>query len=301
MVSVVIPTYNAENYLPSLFDSLQRQTQAHELICIDSESNYATQALLQREGVRVVPIKKNKFNHGTTRNLGVELSTYDTIIFLTQDALPASPYTLQTIVENLYSRDDIAMAYGRQLPYTHTGPFGKLARYINYPDKSIIKTSALIPEMGIRACSCSNSFAAYRKSDLLTIGGFPENIILGEDVTVAAHYILHGKAVSYCAEAEVFHSHDYSLSEEFKRYFDIGVFHNEQRDVLKYFKQTESEGFKYFITEFNYLKDNNYLHLVIPQVVRTLSKYIGYKLGTMDSIIPLDMKRKLSMHKSYWI
>jgi len=300
MISVVIPTYNAATYLPKLISSLKGQTLRHELICIDSESSSDTQKIFEKEAVKVVHIKKKMFNHGTTRNLGVQAATHDIVVFMTQDALPASRYTLQTLINNLNSRSDIAMAYGRQLPYPETGPFGRFARLINYPIDSMIKTEDLIPRMGIRTCSCSNSFAAYQKADLLAIGGFPENIILGEDVTVAAQFILSGKAVSYCAEAEVFHSHDYTISEEFRRYFDIGVFHREKHDILSHFKQAESEGLKYFIEEYRYLKNNGYSDLIFNQFIRTVGKYIGYKLGTIESRLPIALKRKLSMHHSFW-
>ena len=207
MVSVVIPTYNAATHLSALLKRLREQTLSHELILIDSESDESTQQVFRDEKVDVVRIKKSDFNHGTTRNLGIQLAQYDKVIFMTQDALPASTETLQKLVEILDSRQDIAMAYGRQLPYPETGMFGQFARKNNYPSVSLIKTREMIPQMGIKTCSCSNSFAIYKKQDLLKIGGFPSDTILGEDVSVAARFILQGKAVAYCAEAEVFHSH----------------------------------------------------------------------------------------------
>lgn len=300
MVSVVIPTHNAAAFLPVLLKRLREQTLSHQLILIDSESDRATQQIFDTEGVDVVRIRKAEFNHGTTRNLGVQLAQYESVIFMTQDALPASNDTLERLITMLYSRDDIAMAYGRQLPYPETGTFGHFARLMNYPAQSLIKTKALIPKMGIKTCSCSNSFAAYRKADLLAVGGFPTDTILGEDVSVAARFILQGKVLAYCAEAEVFHSHDYTLLEEFKRYFDIGVFHQEQRAVLSPFTQAESEGFKYVLEEWQYLRRNGYLRLVPAQIVRTIAKYVGYRLGSYEQYLPVGLKRKISMHQSFW-
>lgn len=300
MVSVVVPTYNAESYLPQLLDQLKGQTLPHELIIIDSESTDRTKEIVSHENVSLVNIKKSEFNHGTTRNLGVQLANYEIVLFLTQDALPASPQTFERLISMLNSRDDIAMAYGRQLPYPETGVFGHFARLTNYPVKSLIKTKALIPVMGIKTCSCSNSFAAYRKADLELVGGFPSDTILGEDVSVGARFILRDKAIAYCAEAEVYHSHDYTLLEEFKRYFDIGVFHNEQKEVLKEFSQAESEGIKYVKDEWNYLKQHGYTALIPAQLVRTVAKYAGYKLGSLESFLPSSIKRQLSMHRSFW-
>lgn len=301
MVSVVIPTYNAAAFLPPLLRQLREQTLLHELIIIDSESDELTQRVFDEEELDVVRIKKSEFNHGTTRNLGVQLANYETVVFMTQDALPTSHETLQHLVTMLHSRDDIAMAYGRQLPYPETGAFGRFARLTNYPAQSVIKTKELIPIMGIRTCSCSNSFAAYRKADLLSVGGFPVDTILGEDVSVAARLILKGKGLAYCAEAEVFHSHNYTVSEEFKRYFDIGVFHQEQRYVLNEFTQAESEGFKYVVKEWQYLLRNGYTMLIPAQLIRTMAKYIGYRLGSWERYLPVSLKRKISMHRSFWV
>ena len=300
MVSLVIPTYNAEAFLPTLLQRLREQSQPHELIIIDSESDEATQRVFEQEQLQVVRIKKQSFNHGTTRNLGLDLARYETVVFMTQDALPASPDTLKKLVDMLYSRPDVAMAYGRQLPYPQAGMFGRFARLMNYPAQSLIKNKALIPVMGIKTCSCSNSFAGYRKADLVAVGGFPTDTILGEDVSVAARFILQGKAIAYCAEAEVFHSHDYTLSEEFRRYFDIGVFHQEQQMVLKEFQQAETEGMKYVLQEWRYLRQEGSIHLIPAQLVRTVAKYTGYKLGRHQAQIPVKMKRLFSMHRSFW-
>ena len=300
MLSIVIPTYNAASFLPLLLERLRQQTLPHEVIIIDSESTDNTKDLIRNEGLQLVPIRKDSFNHGTSRNLGLRLAKYDIVVFMTQDALPASSETLEKLVTMLRSQKDIAMAYGRQLPYPETGVFGSFARLANYPNRSIIKTKALIPEMGIKTCSCSNSFAAYRKDDLESVGGFPSDTILGEDVSVAARFILQGKAVAYCAEAEVFHSHDYTLIEEFKRYFDIGVFHEEQRAVLSEFSKAESEGLKYVIQEWQYLAQNGHMLLIPAQLIRMVAKYIGYKMGRMESLFPRAFKRRISMHPTFW-
>lgn len=300
MVTVIIPTYNAATYLPALLDSLRNQTMLHQLIVIDSESTDSTREIIGKEKALLITISKKEFNHGTTRNLGLRLAESEIVIYMTQDALPASVYTLEYLVKALCARDDIAMAYGRQLPYPQTKVFGRFARITNYPEHSLVKTKALIPKMGIKTCSCSNSFAAYRKTDLDSVGAFPSNTILGEDVSVAARFILQGKGVAYSAEAEVFHSHDYTLAEEFKRYFDIGVFHQEQQVVLRNFSKAESEGIKYAIQEIKYLVQNGHLVLIPNQILRTIAKFIGYRLGSLQEYIPINLKRKFSMHSSFW-
>ena len=300
MVSIIIPTYNAAAYLPGLVKALNEQTLAHELIVLDSESIDATQSLLAEAGINYVSVPKTEFNHGATRNLGVSLATHDTIIFLTQDAVPVSNNTIETLVDALYKYDYVAMAYGRQLPYPNTGIFGRFARHINYPAQSIVKDKTLIPVLGIKTCSCSNSFAAYRKERLTNIGGFPTDTILGEDVTVAAKFIAQGYSLAYCAESQVFHSHDYSVREEFQRYFDIGVFHRQQTSVLQEFTRAESEGLKYVMEESKYLIETGNRWLLPAQYIRTAAKYAGYRAGKLYNYFPRRVNKLLSMHRSFW-
>lgn len=300
MVSVIIPTYNAEKYLPTLLESLRSQTVKYELIIIDSGSTDNTRAILNKENISFTSIPKQEFNHGGTRNLGVELALYENIVMLTQDALPANNCALQNLLDSLTQDLSVGMAYGRQLPYPDATLLSVYARLTNYPAKSDLKSIADIPRLGIKTCHCSNSFAAYRKSLLTAVGGFPVDTVLGEDVVVGALLIKAGLSIAYCAEAQVVHSHNYSVSEEFRRYFDIGAFHQQQHDLLREFTSAESEGFRYVVAEWSYLLKNRALKLIPSQLLRTVVKYAGYKLGRFQNLIPLRLKRRISMHAGFW-
>ena len=56
MLSVIIPTFNEEKYLPRLLDSLARQTYTdYETIVADADSTDATRAIASQHGCRIVP------------------------------------------------------------------------------------------------------------------------------------------------------------------------------------------------------------------------------------------------------
>ncbi|GAB4015096.1 glycosyltransferase family 2 protein [Spirosoma koreense] len=300
MISVVIPTYNAATYLPSLLDRLANQTIAHELIIIDSSSTDQTPILLKERGIAFHSIPAKEFNHGATRNFGVSLATHENVIMLTQDALPADNKALERLVAMMNRQPTIGMAYGRQLAYPQAQLMSQFARLTNYPPQSIIKSKADISRLGIRTCHCSNSFAVYRKSVLLSVGGFPTDTVLGEDVVVGAHLIQNGYSIAYCADALVYHSHDYTMMEEFRRYFDIGAFHQQQRPLLKPFQRAESEGFRYVLDEWKYLKQHHAMASIPNQLVRTGAKYIGYRLGRLYDKMPVSLRQRLSMHPRFW-
>ena len=90
------------------------------------------------------------------------------------------------------------------------------------------------------------------------------------------------------------------MAEEFKRYFDIGVFHQEQNAILKEFSKAESEGVKYVLQEWQYLSQNGYAFLIPVQLVRAAAKYIGYRMGRSEYLFPNNLKSRLSMHPGFW-
>src|SRR5690606_22126597 len=118
----------------------------------------------------------------------------------------------------------VAVAYGRQLPHHVANPIAAHARLFNYGARSYVAGMEDATRMGIKTVFASNSFAAYRAATFKELGGFPERTILSEDMYLAARSVLAGGKVAYVAEACVRHSHNYTPLEEFRRYFDIGVF-----------------------------------------------------------------------------
>ena len=153
--------------------------------------------------------------------------------------------------------------------------------------------------LGLKAAFLSNSLAAYKRSVLMNVGGFPANVIFGEDMCVAARILLSGKKIAYVADACAYHSHTYTSTQEFKRYFDIGVLHSREAWLLKEFGSVQSEGKRFARSELRYLLKKDPTQ--IPgALLRTVSKLLGYRLGRMEARLPQNIKRFMSMHSKYW-
>jgi GT2 family glycosyltransferase len=299
-VLLCIPTLNGENSLPGLLASLRRQTvQPDSFLAIDSGSDDCTVGILRGAGFRVQSIRREEFNHGGTRQSAAEMfPVTDLIVFLTQDAILAHPEALENLLA-CFADERVGAAYGRQLPRNGADPIAAHARLFNYPPQSRVKSLVDAPRLGLKTAFISNSFAAYRRSALTAVGGFPLNTIGTEDTFVAAKMLIAGWKVAYCAEAKVYHSHHYSWLKEFRRYFDIGVFYGRECWIGRAFGHAEGEGRKFVISEIKYLLEH--CPLLIPYaIIRTAFKYLGYKLGMMEAKIPVYLKRHLSMNKKYW-
>ena len=198
----------------------------------------------------------------------------------------------------MFKKESVGCAYGKQIPHKDAEIFAKIAREFNYGDKSYIRSVFERDKYGIKTAFISNSFAAYRKIAMQDVGGFPTKTILSEDMYVAAKMLLQGWKVAYQAEAKVFHSHNYTVIQEFKRYFDIGVFHARERWIQNQFGNAEGTGIKFVKYEINKLK---YSPLYLTEmIVRDSMKLLGYKLGIREKYLPKAIKGKVSMNKKFW-
>ncbi len=298
-ISLIIPTYNAQHYLPTLLEKLKIQTVAFELLIIDSSSSDKTVKIAQEYTDHIVTIPQSEFDHGGTRTKAAQMTSGDIIVFLTQDALPVDDDTIEKII-SVFRDSSIGAAYGRQIPYPDTSLFGKHLRQFNYPEVSYRRTLKDKEKYGIKTVFLSDSFAAYRRTALEKIDWIKDGLISSEDSYAGAKMLLADYTLAYVAEAEVYHSHSYNPVEEFKRYFDIGVFYNTQSWILEKFGSAEGEGGKYVKSEFHYLLQNH-AYLKIPEFfVRNGMKYLGYKLGQNYQHLPQGLIAKISMHPLWW-
>ena len=269
------------------------------LLIVDSGSTDNTAELASGSGFDVEAIDKSEFDHGGTRQFGLDcLEGMEICVFMTQDAVFSSKNSLKKILEPFHDVS-VAAVCGRQLPRKEAGPIEAHARLFNYPDISSINSIDDAAKKGLKAAFLSNSFAAYRVSALKEVGGFPSDVIFGEDMFIATKLLQAGYQVAYSAEACVYHSHGYSLLQEMKRYFDMGVFHADESWIRQALGVAESQGLKFILSEFQYLIKHAFWR--IPEgMLRTVLRYSGFRLGLAYKKLPVWMVRRLAMNKGYF-
>ncbi|TLU87943.1 MAG: glycosyltransferase [Chlorobium sp.] len=295
----IIPTYNGRADLVRLLDSLESQTEQFAVFVVDSSSTDGSQELAKKRVNKVIIIPADDFNHGGTRQLVVDKNPgYDIYVFLTQDTCLADNGAIKQILEP-FADPEVGAVCGRQLPHLDATPLAQHARMFNYPDGVWIKTMDDVASFGIKAAFMSNSFAAYRGKTLRAVGGFPTHVIFAEDMYVAAKMLMGGWKVAYAGNAQCRHSHNYTAMDEFRRYFDIGVFHDRESWIRENFGGAGGEGMRFVKSELKFLGLRRIL-LWPAAIVRNVVKLVGYKLGQQESMLPIRIKRKLGMHRSYW-
>lgn len=100
-VSIIIPTYNEERYLPKLLRSIKKQTfKDYEVIVVDSHSRDKTVQIARKHGAKVFfDVPKGRRSHpGHARNYGAKKAKGDILVFIDADVV-LSKNVIKKIVE----------------------------------------------------------------------------------------------------------------------------------------------------------------------------------------------------------
>ena len=100
-ISLVIPTWNAGPLFQEVVDAVNALEGVvfDEKVAIDSGSTDGTVEVAKQAGFEVVSIPQSEFDHGSTRDRGIEKTTGDVIVLLVQDATLQGANWRQAMVE----------------------------------------------------------------------------------------------------------------------------------------------------------------------------------------------------------
>lgn len=305
-INVIIPTYKPGKDFLELLKRLAAQSRpAERIIIMNTEEKYFDSFLYGTElagafpNVQVHHLSKWEFDHGGTRNAGASRCDGDIFICMTQDALPADSRLIEELAGALEAGEDIAAAYARQLPAEGCTEIERYTRAFNYPPQSRVKGREDLPELGIKTYFCSNVCAAYRKDIFDALGGFERHTIFNEDMIYAGKAVQAGYRIAYAAGAQVYHSHNYSSLQQFKRNFDNGVSQAQHPEVFAGIS-SESEGLRLMKETAAHLCRAGRPWLVAKLCADSAAKYAGFWLGKHYKNLPEGLRARCSMNGDYW-
>jgi len=236
-VSLVLPTRDAGADFPEILGAILDQDLQGELevIAIDSGSTDGTLDLLRARPVRLVEIPRSEFDHGATRNLGVQEARGAFVAFTVQDARPMDSHWLQRLVD-CFADSRVAGAYSCQIPRADANPF-ILERLRNWAGAQLeprrqevageAELMSLAPLDRLRRVAFDNVSSCVRRSVALEIPFRRKRF--AEDLDWGYRVVLAGYAIVFEPRSKVVHSHDRSTWYEFKR---IYVDHQNLNDLL---------------------------------------------------------------------
>ena len=267
-MEAVIPVYTPGRELLSLLKRLDKQAvplaKIHLMHTTDGEELTGLPEL--ETPVETHAIRICDFDHAATRHQGFSLCQSDYILCMTQDAVPVDSH----LTENLLAAFDDEMC--------------ALSR---------------LEELGIKTYFCSDACALYKRDLYEQLGGFEQPAIFNEDMVYAYKLIQAGYSIRYQAGARVYHSHRYTLRQQFRRNFDLGVSQAQHPEIFAAVSST-SEGKRLVAGTAKYLIRHHHF-LSLPYLIAVSgAKWLGYKAGHHYRHLPSILVRLFTMNKNYW-
>ena len=299
-VDVVIPTYKPGKIFEELLRRLSRQTYpVTKIVIMNTEEQYWQRRWEQEYPIlQVHHLDTAASDHGGTRAEAASLRNSEYMICMTQDAMPADSRLVENLLKPLISGEAQA-SYARQLPAKDCHLIERLTREFNYPEKSVVKSSLDLEQMGIKTYFLSNVCAAYNKATYEALGGFTEQAIFNEDMYYAAELIDSGYRIAYQAEAKVIHSHNYTCMQQFHRNFDMGVSQACRPEIFQNIP-SEGEGIALVRKTASSLIKRKKSWMIALLVIQSASKYLGYLMGKEYRKLPRAVIRFCTMNPAYW-
>ncbi len=227
--TIVIPTKNAGSILEQVLQKVfeQKTQYSYEVICVDSGSSDETLDIIKRYDVKLYQIPAAEFGHGRTRNFGASKGTGEFIVFITQDAVPATDTWLENFINAMKLDDNIAGGFGIHYPYPDCNIIDKRDLPLHFQGFGSDNTIYYMddPERYEREEGYRHVLAFFSDNNSCLRRSvweqYPyDDVEFAEDQIWARRMIEKGYKKVYCPFAPVYHSHNYDLKSYFGRYFD---------------------------------------------------------------------------------
>lgn len=276
-ISVICPLYNAEQYIAGLHSSLmmQKKVEIESINYILTESNDNSEEILKSLNISYYKIKKQDFSHSLTREKYAFMCGGDIVVFITQDVIIKDEFWLFNLTKDIIIGNCEA-AFSRQI-CERTG-IEKYIRQKNYPDESRIVTKKDAEKLGLMTFFFSDAASAVKRDVFLKLNGYDsKNLKICEDMYIAYKLIMNDFRIKYCADSVVIHSHNYTLRQLYKRYYETGAFLKENSYLQSY--NANQSGFalaKYVLKQSIKNRDYKTLLSIIPNFA---ARFIGMHMG----------------------
>lgn len=298
-IDTIIPVYHPDECLSKNLDILKKQEYpVRKVILMVTENPCVTLPDYSDDPfIEVHTVSADQFDHGGTRNKSVSYSDADYVLFLTEDALVSGTDFTKKLLAPM--TDTVVISYARQLPKADCHPIERITRNFNYPENARIKSKEDEPLLGIKTYFSSDVACLYNRSVFTKCGGFTEPVIFNEDMLFSYKLLHKGYKLSYTAEATVYHSHNMTLRELFRRNFDLGVSQADHPEVFQSIS-SEKEGTSMIFFVLKKLFSTGYFYLVPKFFAQCAAKFLGYKAGKSYHRFSPATIRKWTMNPYYW-
>ncbi len=190
-VTVIMPFRNAEKYLDDSISSILNQTFKNFcFIIVNDASTDASDTCVQKYlGDSRINYIKNNISQGITKNLNLALSLADTEYIVRMDGDDISePNRIKEQIEFLDANQDVSV-------------LGTWAKIIDDQGKVILEKRKICDKAYIKKNillynPLFHPSVAFRKKDILAVGGYNENYTNGQDMDLWIRLIYRGYTIT---------------------------------------------------------------------------------------------------------
>lgn len=190
LVSVIIPAYNAEQFIEEAIESVLHQTYSHrEVIVVDDGSLDDTKERVRKYASDIVYVRQRNSGGfpGSPRNRGLESSRGEFLCFLDADDIMLSD-RIQRQVELLEANPDLGFVFGDyrnfsgrgQAERSHFEECPQLQKLLDQQE-SLVLPSPSATRLLLHENIGLPSSLMIRRAVLKTVSGFPIEYRIGED------------------------------------------------------------------------------------------------------------------------
>ncbi|MGE3062357.1 MAG: glycosyltransferase family 2 protein [bacterium] len=247
MVTIIIVTYNSENFIKKCIEGVYSKTEdvEYEIIVVDNNSTDRTAEIVYRnfKNVRLIRNRKN-MGFGAANNIAIERSSGEYIMLLNPDTVLENN-AIKVLVDQLKADSNVGCAGAKLLYFDGSLQLScrQFPNYINvfFGRRSIIRH--LFPKNPVsREFMLENMDYNYvqevdwimgaammmRRSTIEEVGSFDERYFLFvEDTDLCYRMVSSGKKVVYVPSAVIRHFHGASVRRGFSKsqlHHNIGMY-----------------------------------------------------------------------------
>ncbi len=212
-VPVVIRSHNDLDYLKETLARVLSQSVQADVHVYDNDSDDGTVQFLKTQPVKVHRVAAGSYVPGVVLNWAMQevSASAPLVVFLNSDCTPLDDLWLETLLAG-FDDPDTAAVFGRQMPRPDCMPLFAKDTEDTFGDGS--------RQQYWRHCF-SMASSAIRTSVWQTMP-FREDIQYSEDIDWTWRARQQGKHIVYMKDSKVYHSHNYTLGQFFRRQYGEG-------------------------------------------------------------------------------
>ncbi|MCF7741387.1 MAG: glycosyltransferase [Candidatus Marinimicrobia bacterium] len=273
-VSIIMRSINDMEFIEATFQGILEQNfQDFEIVNVDSGSTDGTYELIQKYNKGTVyQIRPEEYVPGPVLNTAISRAKGELIVFNNSDCIPQNQDWLGNLIAPL-SDSGVAASFGRQIPRSDSHPLVVKDYERAFGDGSISSQWHHFFSLATSAVP----------KDLITKYPFDLEVQYSEDIEWSYRMKKKGYEIEYVPDAIVEHSHNYTMPQVYKRFYEEGraeafIYGPDFKLFSKFLRPL---GMEILRDIFYLVKTGNYDQIPYGLQYRAVQKYATYK-GNKD-------------------